>query len=142
MSATLTPGARYRLTFEGTVLPNGGFRPDGGGHYLSRMHTGAATIVERLADPAPIWWPGDVVLVKYHPLGDSYTYVRGVRGWPGERVAKTDEQLTALWREGKVKPLLQEGGKPFDMTRLPSVGVRSTRSAFDETLAKIREVGA
>lgn len=67
----------------------------------------------------PKWMPGDVVVVRHDGQGSQpYTYVRGVKGWPGERISKTDAQMDALYVEGKAKPVLQSGGVPFAASRL------------------------
>lgn len=68
----------------------------------------------------PKWEPGDVVIVRYDgPTSVPYTYVRGSKTWPGERFPKTDEQMSALFAEGKVRPVLAHGGVPFAPSRLP-----------------------
>lgn len=68
----------------------------------------------------PKWEPGDVVIVRHDgPNSVPYTYVRGSKNWPGERFPKTDEQMNALYADGKVKPVLAHGGVPFAPSRLP-----------------------
>ncbi|MEV0267732.1 hypothetical protein AB0H43_03070 [Hamadaea sp. NPDC050747] len=67
---------------------------------------------------APEWRPGDVVVVRYHPSSRPYTYVRAEDNWPTSRVPKTDAQVDALYAAGKVTPVLQAGGEPFDSRRL------------------------
>lgn len=78
-------------------------------------NAGARAKVVRLA---PEWKPGDVVIVRFEPGGQRYTYVRGRSSWPGEHVSKSDEQIDALYLDGKVQPVLQSGGEPFDEGRL------------------------
>lgn len=69
---------------------------------------------------APTWKPGDVVVVFYGPHRAPYTYVRGNAGWLVEkgREPKTDEWMTAELDAGRLKPVLQSGGEPFDGGRL------------------------
>lgn len=73
----------------------------------------------RIVRTAPIWRPGDVVVVRYRgDDGPAYTYVRGAADWPGDRRPKTDAEISALYDTGKVQPVLQAGGVPFDRGRL------------------------
>ncbi|TDC35723.1 hypothetical protein [Micromonospora sp. KC213] len=70
---------------------------------------------------APTWRPGDVIVVTFghgprpNPAG-TYTYVRGRESWPtdAQRPPKTDEWVTRMYLEGRVRPVLQAGGEPFD----------------------------
>lgn len=84
-------------------------------HLLDR-----AGIKAKIVLNAPEWKPGDVVVVRYNgPTAPAYTYVRGMRGWPGERQNKTDAQMNELYAMGKATPVLQSGGVPFSKVRLP-----------------------
>lgn len=73
---------------------------------------------------APTWRPGDVVVVTFGPIrptpAGTYTYVRGRESWPtdAQRPPKTDEWMTRLYLEGRVRPVLQAGGEPFEGGRL------------------------
>lgn len=59
----------------------------------------------------PTWKPGDVVVVHFGgPSSTPFTYVRGSRVWPGERAGnKTDADITAWFREGKVAHVMRDG---------------------------------
>lgn len=141
MNERLIPGKRYAVTFEGVATTSGGLRFDGEAGDPRRAYgpTGvpsramhAATKVERLPDPAPVWKPGDVVVVRYYADGTPYTYVRGLHGWPGENAAaKTDAAISRLWREGRAEPVLQAGGAPFDRSRLPQRPLGAYVDALD-----------
>lgn len=114
------PGERYRITLDAEVNADGDFvlMPGVKIAASSSFFDGARFERTREAPKPPTWRPGDVVVVRYTPLGTDYTYVRGERGWPGERAAKTDAQMTSLFREGKARPVLQAGGEPFHASRL------------------------
>lgn len=141
MNERLIPGKRYRVTFEGTANPAGGLRFDGAddprGAYApsgvpARVVSVRATKVERLPDPAPVWKPGDVVVVRWSLGSKPYTYVRGARTWPGdETLSKKDAEISRLWREGKAEPVLQAGGAPFDRSRLPQRPLGAYVDALD-----------
>jgi hypothetical protein len=58
----------------------------------------------------PKWRAGDVVVVRFHPLGGGeYTYVRGVADWPGDTVRKLDEEINKLWDQGLVRHAMRDG---------------------------------
>ncbi|MEU4568653.1 hypothetical protein [Micromonospora sp. NPDC023956] len=72
-----------------------------------------------LKKAAPVWQPGDVLVVRWHgPRSRAYTYVRGMKCWPGETASKTDTEMDDLFLAGKAEPVLQTGGVPFDKSRL------------------------
>lgn len=125
----MVPGKRYTVTLEG-VAKDGGFlvvkdflRNSETPVYIGGVKDFSSTKVTEIPDPVPTWRPGDVVVVTFERGGTPYTYVRGLRSWPGESANKTDAQMDALFREGKAKPVLQAGGVPFVVARFP----RSTR---------------
>ncbi|MDG4792711.1 hypothetical protein [Micromonospora sp. WMMD1082] len=117
------PGTRARLRDDlggGTVRI---IARHGVGLYQVRPDNSAKDFVisnHALRRPAPAWRPGDVVVVRYGPRGNPYTYVRGNGGWLVEkgRTPKTDEWMTVQVDEGRATPVLQAGGEPFDGGRL------------------------
>lgn len=91
------------------------------GIYQVRLGNGVEVAVDNhaLRRAAPIWKPGDVIVVRFAASLPSYTYVRGARNWPGDnRPAKTDHDVDMWYAGGKVTPVLQAGGEPFDKGRL------------------------
>ncbi|SCL32957.1 hypothetical protein GA0070616_4599 [Micromonospora nigra] len=117
------PGTRARLRDDlggGTVRIVDRY---GGGLRQVRPDNGGSDFVisgHALRRPAPIWKPGDVVVVRYGPRATPYTYVRGNGGWLVEkgREPKADEWMTAQVDAGRATPVLQAGGEPFDGGRL------------------------
>lgn len=78
--------------------------------------TGAKAKVVRLI---PAWRPGDVIVIRH--TGSSapgYTYVRGATHWLTSTRPMTDETVNRLFNAGKVTPVLQSGGEPFDLARV------------------------
>lgn len=96
---------------------------DGYGVGLWQVRVGAYNFVvsdHALEKHAPMWLPGDVVVVRFesNPV-DSFTYVRGAVDWPGDRrPAKSDAFMDRLYLMGRLEPVLQAGGVPFDGGRL------------------------
>lgn len=117
----LSPG-RYRVTLEGEIKAE---HPDllyidGGGSLHPSAVRSLAARFEKLRGPAPEWRPGDVITIRFAngSQAPEYTYVRGAREWPGERRNLTDAEVGRRWNQGKVRPVLQAGGQPFDEERL------------------------
>lgn len=65
----------------------------------------------------PKWRAGDVVTVKFDAFGMAYTYVRGRTDWPGDGMRLSDTEMNTRYLAGSVKPILQQGGVPFDDAR-------------------------
>lgn len=128
-SHALVRGERVTVTFEAVVEANGVLAPvgllDRPGPYglkpgrILPAFLGRTATFEVALPTAPAWRAGDVVVVRYVSSPIAYTYVRGARGWPGERAPKTDADMDQLFAEGRVTPVLQAGGEPFDEGRLP-----------------------
>lgn len=128
----LEPGTKVRVTFEGIVdnvpgrpsmrrllVPRDGMRP---ARVFGESTLRAASSVVVLA---PVWQPGDVVVVRYPGNPTAYTYVRGAKTWPGEyAAAKTDAQINALFEEGNVEHVLRDG-KPVVKAAKISAGTIS-----------------
>ena len=56
------------------------------------------------------WRPGDVVVVRFNgPASQPYTYVRGVRDWPGDRVPMTDAEVDRHVATGQAVHVLRDG---------------------------------
>lgn len=120
----LAVGTKVRVTFEGTVTerestsypymrrkivsldpvstPRGLARANN----LTPMQVAAAASVEVTA---PVWLPGDVVVVRYLGNPTPYTYVRGERDWPGDRRPKSDAEISRLYAEGRAEHVLRNG---------------------------------
>lgn len=73
-----------------------------------------ATIVRH----TPKWRAGDVIVYTFPSSAAEYTYVRGSSSWPGQARSLTDAEVDGAYLEGRVRPVLQGGGKPFDVARL------------------------
>lgn len=122
-------GTKVRVVFEGTVedvqpkrtYPRGYVGPaprrmvrvgqnfTGDPLYLSPAQITAAVTVEQTA---PEWQSGDVIVVTFAKgtQAPSYTYVRGVSRWVGERTnGLTDREVDALYREGKARHIVRNG---------------------------------
>lgn len=86
----------------------------------ARQILAAARVPADIVMRRPSWKPGDVIVVEYAP-GQPYTYVRGADTWPVDkgRTPKTDADIDKLWDNGQVRPVLQSGGLPFAVSRLP-----------------------
>lgn len=132
----LRPGHRYRVTVEGYLDANGDLRSDDPRWTIGRSIVRSLDdhgSLEHLGAPPPKWLPGDVVLLCFDPTevrswgdravrrqtGKTYTYVRGVRDWPGDQSRMTDAEMSAYFAAGQVTPVLQSGGLPFSILRLP-----------------------
>ncbi|RLK22652.1 hypothetical protein DER29_0490 [Micromonospora sp. M71_S20] len=87
---------------------------------LAKLVLADAGVKAEVVRKSPTWRPGDVVVVFYGPHRTPYTYVRGRETWPTDegRQPKTDEFMTAQLDAGRLKPVLQSGGEPFDGGRL------------------------
>lgn len=125
----LKPG-RYKLELDVTVERDGGIvTVRSGGRLLHDLPFGAAILRGALRSGLAAgtakrreieWRPGDVVVVRYGPGSQGYTFVRGALDWPGDKgPAKTDDEISSRYAEGLVRPVLQQGGEPFDPARLP-----------------------
>lgn len=82
--------------------------------------TGLAFVISgrMLERRVPIWRAGDVIVVQHHGYGPKYTYVRGSDRWLTEHGGHGDDTVNAWYRAGWVTPTLQDGGQPFDLSRL------------------------
>lgn len=92
------------------------------GVWQVRLPTGNNIVLsERGFRPfTPTWKPGDVVVIEYGPHRVTYTYVRGREAWLVEdgRPQKPDAFMNAQYAAGRLRPVLQSGGEPFDSARL------------------------
>ncbi|MGZ0151863.1 hypothetical protein ACXJJ3_32725 [Kribbella sp. WER1] len=111
-------GRRYRVLVEGVGENDYSLRVGGATVRFGPISDRTKVRVEELPPEAPKWRAGDVLSLQFVRGGSSYTYVRGLYGWPGERKSLTDAEIDRSWRLGLVTPLLQAGGQPFDMERI------------------------
>lgn len=114
------PGDKVRVTVEGIVadpkdLPAGSrdlhYIASAEGFSLYMPDRRATNVVVTIKAP-PKWVTGDVVQIRYG--SKSYTYVRGVKQWPGEYAGPlSDGSVDTAWRDGRVRHLLRDGSPIF-----------------------------
>lgn len=110
------PGDKVRVTLTGRVSDRGGdwehtgmYTPAGAllpsPLFLDNRTIETLTIVQK----APTWKPGDVVVLRFSEYGSEFTYVRGLKDWPGDGARKSDAEVNALKNRGLVRHVLRDG---------------------------------
>lgn len=118
-----SPGSRVRLVDElggAAATIKDAYRVTG--LFQIELSGGKNVVVSAhaLQPVTPTWQPGDVAVIHYGPHRTPYTYVRGREAWLVEkdRPQKSDSFMNAQLAAGRLKPVLQAGGEPFDPARL------------------------